>query len=184
MTLRRMAWLVGAGTLLVIGCVGPTGVMVGTGGAGGHGGGATTASDGGGGGTGGASSSSTASSSSGTGGSAPVEPSGFTCSGASPSLSNDVVPITAANCSVGTGCHVAAKTANGLYDQFVNRIAEQCSDSRLMIKPSDPEHSYVIHKITNHNICVGQTMPKDQAMIDAAKVQVIYDWICTGAPNN
>jgi len=181
MILRCMAWLAVGCALLAVGCGNG-----GTGDTGGHGGAATTGP--GGGGAGGASSSSSSaassSSSSGAGGSVPVDPSGFTCSGASPSLAADVVPITAANCSMGTGCHLAAKTANGVYDQFVNRIAEQCTDTRLMVKPGDPEHSYVIHKMTNHNICTGQTMPKDQAMVGDPEIQVIYDWICSGAPND
>jgi hypothetical protein len=181
MILRRMTWLVGAGTVLAIGCGNG-----GSGNTGGHGGTTTTSALGGSGGAS-SSSSSTSSSSSGTGGTGGgivVDPSGFTCSGATPSLANDVVPITAASCTMGASCHLAAKTANGVYDQFVNRIAEQCTDVRLMVKPGDPEHSYVIHKVTNHNICTGQSMPKDQAMLADAQIQVIYDWICTGAPNN
>ncbi len=113
------------------------------------------------------------------------EPSGFSCSGASPSLANDIVPTLAApSCASMTGCHVALKTASGVVDQLVNRLAQQCTDGRLMIDPGHPEASYVIHKMTNHNICTGQTMPKDAPMLADAEIQLIYDWICNGAPNN
>ncbi|APR74763.1 Chitinase [Minicystis rosea] len=130
------------------------------------------------------SSSTTSTTSTGTGGSPSYEPTGLSCSGAMPSLTNDIVPITTANCSEGAGCHKAAATANGFYDQFVMRIAEQCLDNRLMVDPGKPEQSYLIHKLTNHNICTGQTMPKDEAMLPSDQVQILYDWICNGAPKN
>jgi hypothetical protein len=38
--------------------------------------------------------------------------------------------------------------------------------------------------MTNHNICMGMTMPKDVAMLPAADVQKVYDWICQGATDN
>jgi hypothetical protein len=72
-----------------------------------------------------------------------------------------------------------------MYSQFVSRIAEECTDLRLMIAPGDPEHSYVIHKLTGHNNCSpSTTMPLNGGMLPAADIQVIYDWICEGAPEN
>lgn len=182
MTFRGMAWYVAAGMIIAIGCGGGGSESTGGGGAtttssaGGSGGDTTTTTT--------TTTTSTTTSTSGTGGSTPLEPSGFSCTGATPSLANDVVPITTMSCAKGSGCHVAAKSAPGMVDQFVNRIAEQCLDSRLMIEPGAPEKSYLIHKLTNHNICTGQTMPKDEPMLAAGDIQIIYDWICNGAPNN
>jgi hypothetical protein len=73
-----------------------------------------------------------------------------------------------------------------MYSQFVSRIAEECNDLRLMISPGDPEHSYVIHKLTGRNDChmPPTTMPANGPMLPAADIQVIYDWICEGALDN
>lgn len=121
----------------------------------------------------------------GSGGGMAYVPSGFVCSGKTPSLSNDVVPITSASCTNGASCHVALHTANGLKNMFVGRLAEECNDGRLMVDPGKPEGSYVIHKITNHNLCAMQpAMPQVGAPLPADKIQIIYDWICAGAPSN
>jgi hypothetical protein len=51
-----------------------------------------------------------------------------------------------------------------------------------MIGPGDPEHSYVINKVTDKNVCLGVRMPNGKTPLTAAEIQVIYDWICEGAP--
>ena len=54
-----------------------------------------------------------------------------------------------------------------------------------MIQPGDPEHSYAIHKLTNHNLCTpATTMPLNAPRLPDSQIQIIYDWICTGAPSN
>ena len=128
---------------------------------------------------------SSSSSSSGTGGAGPVyEPSGFSCSTKKRSLTTDVVPITQSSCS-NAACHLAMQSGSGVVDQLVNRIAEECSDLRMMVNPGDPEGSYVIHKLTNHNLCSpATTMPLNGATLPASEIQTIYDWICEGAPSN
>jgi hypothetical protein len=102
------------------------------------------------------------------------------------SLQTDVAPITTANCAT-TGCHVAMNTGPNITDQLVGRIAEECPDLRFMVDPGHPEASYVIHKLTGKNLEAcdpATTMPLNKAMLPAAHVQTIYDWICEGAPNN
>jgi hypothetical protein len=112
-------------------------------------------------------------------------PSGFSCSTTKPSLDNDVVPITSSNCTTSAGCHLAMQSGSGVYDQLVNRIAEECDDLRMMITPGDPEGSYVIHKLTGHNLCSpATTMPLQQTPLTEADIQTIYDWICEGCPQN
>jgi hypothetical protein len=176
MTLARSTSLLGVVALIALGC-GNEGS-----GSGGSGGGSTS--------SGVTSSTSTTTSpdttSSTSTGSVVIEPSGFSCSGASPSLTNDIVPnITTPNCSGSDGCHVAMHSAPGVMDMMVGRIAEQCTDIRYMVNPGDPEHSYVIHKLTNHNICAGtQQMPKGGQMLPDDQIQTIYDWICQGALSN
>jgi hypothetical protein len=125
------------------------------------------------------------SASNGTGGAPAFVPTGFSCSGATPTLSNDVLPITTANCTGVDGCHLQMHIAGGVYDFLVNRIAEECFDGRLMANPGDAEHSYVIHKMTNRNLCgVYGPMPAGGEMLAADDIQVMYDWICSGAPND
>jgi hypothetical protein len=141
--------------------------------------GASTVSTTGAGGTGGAATAS------GTGGVPPFVPTGFACSGATPTLSNDVLPITTANCTGVDGCHLQMHIAGGVYDFLVNRVAEECFDGRLMANPGDAEHSYVIHKMSGHDLCgVYGSMPSGGKKLPTEEIQVMYDWICTGAPNN
>lgn len=175
MSLAAWVSLMGAAlaAALVAGGCGDEGLA----GTGGHGAGGTTTSST-------SSSSSSSSTTSSTGTSTVFEASGFSCSGATPSLSADVVPITSANCS-NSQCHLAMASGSGVRDQLVNRVAEECNDLRLMIKPGDPEHSYAIHKLTNHNLCFpATTMPLNSKMLSTAEIQTIYDWICQGAPDN
>ena len=172
-------WLITLGMALSIGCGG------GSENTGGSGGAAQSSSSAGGAGGGTTTTSSTATGSTTTTSALTFDPSGFTCSGATPSLASDIVaPIAAKSCASGMGCHAAMDKPAGFYDQLVNRIAEQCGDIRLMVEPGQPERSYLIHKLVGKNVCTGQTMPKDQPLLADAEIQIIYDWICSGAPSN
>lgn len=172
MAFMRWSCLLAVGAGVAMGC------GSGAGNTGGSGGG--TSATGGAGGSGGATTGTTSTTTTTT---VVLEPTGFSCSGASPTMA-DVVAITGKHCSDGMGCHVAMSTGGGVYDQMVNRIAEQCvPEVRLMVEPGNPERSYMIHKMTSHNICTGQTMPKDEALLPDADIQVLYDWICVGAPD-
>ncbi len=166
--------MLGAALLVaaLVGCSGP-------GGSGGTAGGATTSD------TTTDSSTSGTTTVTGTGGGTPVIPSGFSCSGATVGLTADVVPITSQNCSTTSACHLAMASGNGVHDQLVDRVAEECTDIRMMVAPGDPEHSYVIHKLTGKNLCAPpSTMPLDKPMLSAKDIQTIYDWICQGAQDN
>lgn len=178
MTFPRFASVSLISMISLFGCDAPTGNGMG------GGAGSTTATGGSGGSTTTTTTTSSSTTTTTTSSTGPVlEPSGFSCSGASPKMA-DVVEITAKHCSSGMGCHVAMSTAGGVYDQMVNRIAEQCvPEVRLMVEPGNAERSYMIHKMVGKNICTGQTMPKDMNLLPAADIQVIYDWICVGAPN-
>lgn len=192
MSLVRRCLLSGAGVLVLLGCNGGGDTSSTGPGGGSASASSTTASTGGAGGTaagtggapagtGGAGTTSTAS---GTGGGGvAIVPSGFSCSGAKPSIAA-VAQITAKNCLSSGACHLAMQSANGLYQMLVGRIAEECTDNRLMVNPGDPEHSYVIQKITDHNLCAGEPpMPLDGTPLASADIQTVYDWICEGAPD-
>jgi hypothetical protein len=103
------------------------------------------------------------------------------CSGATPSFSRDVVPIFAA-CS-GEACHGAQfQSAGGLVNAASYR-EEPCQPG-VLVAPGDLEHSYVIHKLTGVGLCPGtQVMPIGERLAPR-QVQVIADWICSGAPDD
>jgi hypothetical protein len=134
--------------------------------------------------TGGTTSSTTPSSSSSSGaGGGDITPSGYTCSGKQPKLSTGAYPIISANCA-SLACHGAdgaVSTPQRAYHYFVNVPSQECPE-RLLVKPSDPEHSYMINKITGTNLCEGYPpMPKGGELMASTDVQTIYDWICSGA---
>jgi hypothetical protein len=108
------------------------------------------------------------------------------CSGAAPTLANDVQPIVGSGCGASEFCHgisysSAAQTRNFL----VGQQTSQCTDHRLRVAPGDPAHSYLVHKLTDSDLCQGAPMPKGidgpWQPLDADKLQTIYDWICSGA---
>ncbi len=72
-----------------------------------------------------------------------------------------------------------------IYNSLVGVLAEECTDGRLFVKGKDPEHSYVINKITAKNLCgSGVAMPNGGTPLSSADIQTIYDWICSGAPDH
>ena len=132
-------------------------------------------------GTGGATSSSV-----GAGGSA-----AFACSGATVSYAVDVAAIFS-GCS-GGNCHAYGggfQNADSSYLYLVGKESKGCMDGRFLVAAGDPEHSYLVNKLTNHELCGGSPMPKGPGPGDAwnprsdADIQTIFDWICTGAKND
>lgn len=116
----------------------------------------------------------------------------FTCSGVIVTYAADVAPLFA-GCSGGNGCHSIAtgfQTPTSTYAYLVGQESNGCMDGRLRVAPGDPEHSYVINKLANHDLCGGSGMPKGPGFKGVWKprpeseVQTIYDWICTGAKND
>jgi hypothetical protein len=99
------------------------------------------------------------------------------CSGAKPAFAADVQPILQRHCGGGE-CHAVPYS-------FLTMATTQCSDHRLIAKAGDPQHSYLIDKLTGQNLC-NQTraMPPGGTALPAAEVQTIYDWICAGAKND
>jgi hypothetical protein len=186
MTLVR-AWWLAVGILAAVGCGGVNGAMTSSGGAGGE---ATTTTTG----TGGvattsstttATTTTTTTSSGGGAGGGDFVASGYTCSGKQPTLTADVIPIAKANCAVAVACHQVDATASGFWHYYVNVPSEECTVPRPDISPGDPEHSYLINKITGKNLCNGYgSMPKDSQLMEGSEIQTIYDWVCAGAKDN
>lgn len=134
--------------------------------------------------------SSTTTGAGGSGGAPPLGP--FACSGAVLKFGVDVAPVFN-GCSGGDVCHALAsgfQTPAKSYAYLVGQMTNECMDGRLRAAPGDPEHSYVIDKLTAHNLCGGSGMPKGFGFNGkwkprpAADIQKVYDWICTGAKND
>jgi hypothetical protein len=116
----------------------------------------------------------------------------FACSGVAVKFAADVAPVLN-GCSGGDSCHALAtgfQTPASSYAYLVGQMTNECMDGRVRVAPGDPEHSYLIDKLTNHNLCGGSGMPKGFGFMGAwqprpeADIQKVYDWICTGAKND
>ena len=97
------------------------------------------------------------------------------------SFKTDVVPIVG-HCGSEL-CHGGLGTS-WPYASLVNVVTPECTDQRLLVKPGDPMNSYLIQKLDNFDICMGDPMPKLGEPLPAATLQTLVDWICQGAPNN
>lgn len=107
------------------------------------------------------------------------------CTGAAPRLANDVQPILR-SCGRGELCHgFAYQSAMQSRAFLVGQPTAECGDHRLRVAAGDPSHSYLVHKLTNRDLCQGAPMPKSfdggWHPLAADKLQTIYDWICAGA---
>ncbi len=113
----------------------------------------------------------------------------LSCSGATPSLKNDVYPILM-GCG-GELCHGALAFGPwggpaGAHAQLVNapEVRDGC-DAGVLVSPGSIQNSYLINKLTGVGMCPGSMqMPRLGSPLPAKEIQTIADWICTGAPNN
>jgi hypothetical protein len=89
-------------------------------------------------------------------------------------------------CSV---CHIGAGAPEGLqldaahsYNLLVGvPSAEQ--PNLLRVKPSEPNNSYMLHKIEGAPGIVGGQMPLNETPLPQATIAAISQWISNGAPN-
>jgi len=98
----------------------------------------------------------------------------------------DVQPIFTASCQ-GGACHGGMRPAGDLsleagmaYDELVG-VASGCADGRMLVAPSMPDESYLVHKIEGVRLCGGNRMPLGGGSLSAANIATIRDWICGGA---
>lgn len=105
-----------------------------------------------------------------------------------PSFATDIQPILHPTCSA-TNCHGGSFPQEGLnlrppgaYDQLVNRPSSQLP-SLLRVEPGDPDNSYFYRKLLpcNPPNCGGARMPRDLPPLSPAQLDLIRNWITTGA---
>ncbi|MCC6557428.1 MAG: hypothetical protein IT372_31140 [Polyangiaceae bacterium] len=123
--------------------------------------------------------------------------------GSSPAVtfSGDVGPILDQSCALSMSCHGGAGSAGRPYIgsdaaqlRAQNIAVPSSRESRMnLINPSDPAHSFLMHKIDGTFECdallcggdasCGTPMPPD-APLDAAGADTIRRWIAQGAQDN
>jgi hypothetical protein len=90
------------------------------------------------------------------------------------SFSKDVLPILQDKC---VNCHGGEKTSKGLdLKTFTSLMAG--SQNGAMIVPGDPSNSKLIQSV------VSGKMPKRGSPLPADQIQLIMDWVTSGAVNN
>ncbi|MFO0593505.1 MAG: hypothetical protein U0441_38545 [Polyangiaceae bacterium] len=89
-------------------------------------------------------------------------------------FASDVGPILAA--CTGELCHLPPG-----YADVVSVPSEECCDGRLIVKPFDAAHSYLLDKVKGEGLCYGGRMPFDAPPLSDAEVGAIARWICAGA---
>jgi hypothetical protein len=69
------------------------------------------------------------------------------------------------------------------YNNLVN-VASRLKAGAVRVIPSDPENSYIIHKLEGRSTIAGVRMPLGGPYLEIGQIQVIKRWIEIGAPNN
>lgn len=90
-----------------------------------------------------------------------------------------------------TNCHNAIGSRfNGLdlsptvsYNNLVN-VASRFKAGAVRVIPSNPESSYLIHKLEGRSTIAGVRMPLNGPYLQPGQILVIRRWIEIGAPNN
>jgi hypothetical protein len=102
-----------------------------------------------------------------------------------------VQPIFSANCAL-SGCHAGSSPAQGMNlsqgQAYANIVNVQSNESSLLrVRPSQPDSSYLVHKIQGTQSNVGGSggqMPLGRNPLSQAQIDTIRQWIADGAPNN
>lgn len=93
---------------------------------------------------------------------------------ASVSFSNDILPILESRCF---NCHGGERVENGLrLGRYEDVLAG--SENGAVIVPGDAANSLLVELVAN------QKMPKRGPKLTPPQVQLITDWVNSGAPNN
>jgi methionine-rich copper-binding protein CopC len=86
-------------------------------------------------------------------------------------------------------CHIGASAPEGLqldaehsYNFLVGVPSEE-QPSLLRVKPSDPDNSYMVHKIEGLPGIDGGQMPLGETPLPQTTIDAIRQWIINGAPN-
>jgi hypothetical protein len=108
-----------------------------------------------------------------------------------PGFAADVQPIFTDNCAF-SGCHAGSNPAQGMNlsdgQAYANIVNVQSNEASLLrVKPSEPDSSYLVHKIQGTQGSVGGSggqMPLGGMALSQEQINLIREWITDGAQNN
>ena len=84
-----------------------------------------------------------------------------------------------------SGCHVSgAVNPNLSGNSHSNIVNKQSSTGIFLIKPNDPENSYLLQKIIGSDGIQGSRMPLNSSPLSQDKIDALIEWINNGAPND
>jgi len=68
---------------------------------------------------------------------------------------------------------------------FLSLVNVKSTETSLtLVIPSDPDESYLLHKLEGRAGIVGERMPKGGPFLTTVEVDLIKQWISDGAQNN
>jgi hypothetical protein len=104
-------------------------------------------------------------------------------------FASDVVPIFTQACT-SSGCHAGANAAESIdlsspqnaRTTMVGVASSQCS-ALSIVKPFEPNASYLMQKLRGHGTCFfGWQMPEQATPLTSAQIDLVSAWIGKGAP--
>jgi hypothetical protein len=107
-----------------------------------------------------------------------------TCSGTAPSFAHDAAPIFTARCSGADTCHLAFAQPQTIRASIVGVAATETCHGGVLVAPSDLAASYLMNKLTAIDLCPGTLSMPYNGQLPLDQIQIIADWICSGALDN
>ena len=84
-----------------------------------------------------------------------------------------------------SGCHAnGAINPNLSGNSHSNIVNKQSSTGMFLIKPNDPDNSYLLQKIIGSNVINGNRMPLNSSPLPQENIDALIEWINNGAPND
>jgi hypothetical protein len=101
-----------------------------------------------------------------------------------PTFSNIQNNIFNQSCAF-SGCHVSGSVNPNLSgNSHSNIVNKQSSTGMFLIKPNDPDNSYLLQKIIGSGGIQGSRMPLNSSLLSQDKIDALIEWINNGAPND
>ncbi len=85
-----------------------------------------------------------------------------------------------------SGCHVSTYpnlSAGQAHSAIVNG-ASSAGPTQPLVKPGDPDNSYLLLKMTGAPSILGNRMPLGRSPLSDAQINAVRQWIERGAPND
>ena len=109
------------------------------------------------------------------------------------SFQNDIFPLVLEVGQGGYGCNnvschgspiVSSNYAVSTYGEFVTPGDQATGLNICVVKPGDPDNSYLVWKLEGRGEILGVQMPQTGAKMTAGDLDLVKTWILEGARNN